>query len=115
MKGFSASSRPLYYPPRDPSTQEGVREAQYVNGALGGSEKGNTGRRGTEQAGRRDQLTAMSLGLLSHLQAVGQELVHLGHARRDAEVDGSIANLNDEATDNVRVDLWQAGQSLGEG
>lgn len=39
------------------------------------------------------------------LQGVGQELVHLGDAGRDAEVDGSVTNLDDEATDNVRVDL----------
>lgn len=39
------------------------------------------------------------------LQSVLEELVHLGDAGRDAEVDGSVANLDDESTNNVGVDL----------
>lgn len=39
------------------------------------------------------------------LQAVRQELVHLGDAGGDAEVDGLVADLDDESTDDVRVDL----------
>lgn len=39
------------------------------------------------------------------LQAVRKELVHLGDARGDAEVNGTVADLDDESTDNVRVDL----------
>ncbi len=39
------------------------------------------------------------------LQAVRQELVHLGDARWDGEIDSAVADLDDESTDNVRVDL----------
>lgn len=41
----------------------------------------------------------------SNLQGVGQELVHLGDLGRNGEVDGTVANLNNQATDDVRVDL----------
>lgn len=40
-----------------------------------------------------------------NLQRVGEELVHLGDLGRHAEVDGAVANLHDEAANNVRVDL----------
>lgn len=40
-----------------------------------------------------------------HLQSIGQSLVHLGHLGGDAEVDGAVANLDDEAANQVRVDL----------
>lgn len=40
-----------------------------------------------------------------HLQRVSKELVHLGDAARDAEVDGAVADLDDEAADDVGVDL----------
>lgn len=39
------------------------------------------------------------------LQAVGEDLVHLGDAGGDAEVDGAVTDLDDETADNVRVDL----------
>lgn len=39
------------------------------------------------------------------LQAVGEELVHLGDAGGDAEVDGAVADFDDKAADDVRVDL----------
>lgn len=39
------------------------------------------------------------------LQGVGQELVHLGDAGGDAEVNGSVANLDDESANDVGVDL----------
>jgi hypothetical protein len=39
------------------------------------------------------------------LQAVRKQLVHLGDAGGDAEVDGTVADLNDESTDDVGVDL----------
>lgn len=42
---------------------------------------------------------------LIDLQAVREDLVHLGDARGDGEVDGAVADLDDEAADNVRVDL----------
>ena len=44
------------------------------------------------------------------LQRVSEELVHLGDAARDAEVNGPVADLDDEATDDVRVYL--AGESV---
>jgi hypothetical protein len=40
-----------------------------------------------------------------NLQRVGEELVHLGDAGGDAEVDGAVANLDDESADDVGVDL----------
>ena len=40
-----------------------------------------------------------------HLQGVRQELVHLGDAGGDAEVDGAVADLDDEPADDVGVDL----------
>ena len=39
------------------------------------------------------------------LQSVREELVHLGDAGRDAEVNGTVADLDDESANNVRVDL----------
>jgi hypothetical protein len=53
-----------------------------------------------------DQVTGISNETVSSiLQAVRKELVHLGDAGGDAEVDGLVANLNDESADNVGVDL----------
>lgn len=43
-----------------------------------------------------------------HLQSIGQSLVHLGHLGGDAEVDGAVADLNDEAANQVGVDLVQS-------
>lgn len=39
------------------------------------------------------------------LQVVSEELVHLADAGRDAEVNGSVADLDDESTNDVGVDL----------
>lgn len=44
-------------------------------------------------------------GLVFHSQNIGQKLVQLGHLGGNTEVDSPIADLNDEASDNVRVDL----------
>lgn len=41
----------------------------------------------------------------TNLQGVGKELVHLGDLGGDGEVDGPVANLNDEASENLGVDL----------
>jgi hypothetical protein len=41
----------------------------------------------------------------SVLQSVGKELVHLGHLGRDADVDGSVANLDDQPANDVGVNL----------
>jgi hypothetical protein len=46
------------------------------------------------------------------LQRVREELVHLGDAGRDAEVDGSVANLNDESANNLGVNLRERVRSL---
>jgi hypothetical protein len=46
------------------------------------------------------------------LQSVREELVHLGDAGRDAEVDGSVANLDDESTNNVGVDLGNVREGV---
>jgi len=42
---------------------------------------------------------------LSISQSVGQHLVELGHLGGDGEVNGSVTNLDDEATDNGGVNL----------
>lgn len=43
--------------------------------------------------------------LLLFLQAVGEELVQLGDLGGDGEVDGSVADLDDEPTQDIRVHL----------
>jgi hypothetical protein len=40
-----------------------------------------------------------------NLKGVVEELVHLGNLGRDAEVDCPVANLDDEATNDIGVDL----------
>lgn len=39
------------------------------------------------------------------LQVVSKELVHLADAGGDAEVNGSVADLDDESTNDIGVDL----------
>lgn len=39
------------------------------------------------------------------LQGVGKELVHLGNLGRDGEVDGPVANLDNQSSKNLGVDL----------
>lgn len=46
-----------------------------------------------------------TLGAILHLQDIGQGLVHLGDLGGDAEVDGTVTDLDDEATNHIRVDL----------
>jgi hypothetical protein len=43
--------------------------------------------------------------LFYNLQNIGKGLVELGDLGRDAEVDGAVAHLQDEAADDVGVDL----------
>lgn len=50
-----------------------------------------------------------------NLQGVGEELVHLGDAGGNAEVDGSVANLNDETTNDLGVDLAKGCLSVTRG
>jgi len=40
-----------------------------------------------------------------NLQSIAEKLVHLGDLGGDAEVDCPVADLDDEATNDVRVDL----------
>jgi hypothetical protein len=40
-----------------------------------------------------------------YLQSISEELVHLGDLGGDGEIDGALANLNDEATEDIGVDL----------
>ena len=40
-----------------------------------------------------------------YLQSVLEELVHLCHLGGDGEVDGAVADLNNESTTDLRVDL----------
>lgn len=40
-----------------------------------------------------------------YLQSVLEELVHLGHLGGDRQIDGAVADLNDESTLDLRVDL----------
>lgn len=40
-----------------------------------------------------------------HLQSIGKSLVQLGDLGGDAEVDGAVTDLDNESTDEVRVDL----------
>jgi hypothetical protein len=44
-------------------------------------------------------------GKRGNLQSVGEELVHLGHLGRDAEVDCPVADLDDEPANDIGVDL----------
>lgn len=43
--------------------------------------------------------------LFYNLQSIGKGLVELGQLGRDAEVDGAIADLHDEAADDFGVNL----------
>lgn len=49
--------------------------------------------------------------MLVVLQRVREELVHLGDAGRDAEVDSSVTDLNDESTNNLGVNLGEGVRS----
>ena len=40
------------------------------------------------------------------LQGILEELVHFGNLGRDAEVDGAVANLDNETSPDVWVDLY---------
>jgi len=42
---------------------------------------------------------------LSSLQGFLKEVVHLGYAGRDTEIDRSAANVDNESSEDVRVDL----------
>ena len=46
------------------------------------------------------------------LQSVREELVHLGDAGRDAQVDGSVADLDNESANNLGVDLEEGGSGV---
>jgi hypothetical protein len=40
-----------------------------------------------------------------YLQSILKELVHLGHLGCDGQIDGTVGNLDDESTLDLRVDL----------
>lgn len=45
-----------------------------------------------------------SIGL-SNLHSVGESLVEAADLRRDTEVNSAVAHLNNQTTENIRVDL----------
>jgi hypothetical protein len=47
-----------------------------------------------------------------YLQLLAKELVHPRHLLSYAQVDGPVANLDDETASNIRVDLWHDLQLL---
>lgn len=47
-----------------------------------------------------------------YLQSILEQLVHLGHLGRDGQVDGAVANLNDESATDLGVDLGDHLESL---
>jgi hypothetical protein len=44
--------------------------------------------------------------VVDNLQGVAKELVHLGDAGGDAEVDRAVTDLDDKSADDIRVDLY---------
>jgi hypothetical protein len=42
---------------------------------------------------------------LLYLQSILEQLVHLGHFSRDGQVDGAVANLDNESTADLGIDL----------
>jgi hypothetical protein len=52
--------------------------------------------------------------VVKYLQSVSEELVHLGDLGCDTEVDGAVANLDNESTTNLGVDLSQLSEGLND-
>jgi hypothetical protein len=52
--------------------------------------------------------------VVKYLQGVSEELVHLGDLGCDTEVDGAVANLDNESTTNLGVDLSQLSEGLND-
>jgi hypothetical protein len=50
--------------------------------------------------------------VVEYLQSVSEELVHLGDLGCDTEVDGAVANLDNESTTDLGVDLSQLSEDL---
>lgn len=50
--------------------------------------------------------------VVKYLQSVSEELVHLGDLGCDTEVDGAVANLDNESTTDLGVDLSQLSEGL---
>jgi|TARA_R110002003_G_scaffold41_12_gene2930 hypothetical protein len=42
---------------------------------------------------------------LLYLQSIFEELVHLGHLGRDGQIDGAVADLDNESSADLWVDL----------
>lgn len=54
---------------------------------------------------KKERQVCNMLASVLNLQSISEELVHLGDARRNAQVDGAVADLDDKSADNVRVDF----------
>lgn len=54
---------------------------------------------------KSNQHAHTTLEAILHLQSISESLVHLGDLGRDAQVDGAVTDLDDEATDKVGVNL----------
>ena len=50
--------------------------------------------------------------VVKYLQSVSEELVHLGDLGGNTEVDGAVANLDNESTTDVGVDLSRLSEGL---
>ena len=50
--------------------------------------------------------------VVKYLQSVSEELVHLGDLGCDTEIDGAVANLDNESTTDLGVDLRQLSEDL---
>jgi hypothetical protein len=50
--------------------------------------------------------------VVEYLQSISEELVHLGDLGCNTEVDGAVANLNDESTTDLGVDLSKLSENL---
>lgn len=50
----------------------------------------------------------LQVGLVGSLHSIRQSLVQLSDLGRNAEVDGTVTDLDNETTNEVRVDLYQS-------
>jgi hypothetical protein len=50
--------------------------------------------------------------VVEYLQSISEKLVHLGDLGCNTEVDGAVANLNDESTTDLGVDLSKLSEDL---
>jgi hypothetical protein len=50
-----------------------------------------------------------------YLQSILEQLVHLGHLRRDRQVNSAVGNLDNDSTTDFRVDLGNDLELLASG